>query len=109
MQKRILGVRLRNALFGNEHRLRWTDKNVSVRIFSGQVFIRAQVAALEQFSDHADTGGLIRWLQTFKKRPSTTYLVHGERSAASLLQKTITEELGWKVNIAKWLERVPLG
>jgi metallo-beta-lactamase family protein len=81
----------------------------TVRIFSGEVPIRAQVVALEQFSDHADTGELLHWLRTFKKQPATTYLVHGENNAASLLQNAITEELGWKVRIAKWLEKVPLG
>ena len=51
----------------------------SVRIFSEEVPIRAQVAALEQFSDHADTSELLRWLRTFTKQPRTTYLVHGEK------------------------------
>src|SRR5207244_5797014 len=55
----------------------------SVRIFSEEVPIRAHVAALEQFSDHADTEELLRWLQTFKAHPQTTFLVHGETQAAS--------------------------
>jgi metallo-beta-lactamase family protein len=80
----------------------------SVRIFSEEVPIRAQIAALEQFSDHADTSELLRWMRTFKKQPSATYLVHGENGAARLLQKAISEELGWNVSIAKWLEKVPL-
>jgi metallo-beta-lactamase family protein len=80
----------------------------SVRIFSQEVPIRARVAALEQFSDHADTPELLHWLKTFKKKPQTTFLVHGEPEAASLLQQAITRELGWKVNLAQWLEKVPL-
>lgn len=81
----------------------------SVRIFSEDVPIRAQVAALEQFSDHADTSELLSWLKTFKKRPQTTFLVHGEPEAASKLQQTISSQLGWSVRIAQWLEKVPLG
>jgi len=80
----------------------------SVRIFSEEVPIRARVAALEQFSDHADTEELLRWLQTFKAHPQTTFLVHGVTQAASLLQKTISTKLGWNVKIAQWLEKVPL-
>ena len=80
----------------------------SVRIFSEEVPIRAQIAALEQFSDHADTAELLSWLRTFRKQPSTTYLVHGEKGAASLLQKAIASELGWRVEIARWLEKVAL-
>jgi metallo-beta-lactamase family protein len=80
----------------------------SVRIFSQEVEIRAQVDALEQFSDHADTQELLQWLKTFRTKPSRTYLVHGEPGAASLLQQAIASELGWNVKIANWLEKVPL-
>ena len=80
----------------------------SVRIFAEDVPIRAQVAALEQFSDHADTPELLTWLKTFPKPPSTTYLVHGEPSAAQQLQQAITSALHWKVEIAQWQEKVPI-
>ena len=81
----------------------------SVRIFSEEVPIRAQIAALEQFSDHADTEELLFWLRTFKKKPKNTFLVHGEPEAAARLQQAISSQLGWTVNIAQWLEKVPLG
>jgi metallo-beta-lactamase family protein len=81
----------------------------SVRIFSEAVPIRAQVAALEQFSDHADTEELLGWLRTFKAPPKKTFLVHGEPEAASRLQQAIVTSLGWNVNVAHWLEKVPLG
>ncbi len=80
----------------------------SVRIFSEVVPIRAQVAALEQFSDHADTQELLGWLRTFKAPPKKTFLVHGEPAAANRLQQAIASELGWNVNIAHWLEKVPI-
>ena len=80
----------------------------TVRIFSQEVEIRAQVAALEQFSDHADTEELLHWLKTFPHKPQTTYLVHGEPGAATLLHQAISSELGWNVKIAEWLEKVPL-
>ncbi|MGZ4897093.1 MAG: MBL fold metallo-hydrolase RNA specificity domain-containing protein [Candidatus Angelobacter sp.] len=81
----------------------------SVRIFSEAIPIRAQVATLEQFSDHADTEELLGWLRTFKSPPKNTFLVHGEPEAASRLQHAISTRLGWNVNIAHWLEKVPLG
>ncbi len=79
-----------------------------VKIFGEQVPIRAQVAAFEQFSDHADTAELLEWLHTFKGQPRETYLVHGEPDAATQLQQSITKELGWKVEIAEWKEKVPI-
>jgi metallo-beta-lactamase family protein len=81
----------------------------SVRIFSEVVPIRAHVAALEQFSDHADTEELLGWLRTFKAPPKKTFLVHGEPEAASRLQQAIVTSLSWNVNIAHWLEKVPIG
>jgi len=80
----------------------------TVRIFSEEVPIRAQIAALEQFSDHADTEELVRWLETFKQRPQTTFLVHGEPDAASKLQETLSAKLGWNIKVAQWLEKVTL-
>jgi metallo-beta-lactamase family protein len=78
----------------------------SVKIFGEEVRIRAQIAALEQFSDHADTPELLEWLSTFKQKPSQTYLVHGEPAAAAALRDAITAKLGWKVDVAQWLEKV---
>ena len=76
-----------------------------VKIFGQMIPIRAQVAALEQFSDHADTPELLEWLHTFSNKPATTYLVHGEPEAASLLRDAITKELGWNVQIAQWMQK----
>ena len=77
-----------------------------VRIFSETVPIRAQIATFEQFSDHADTPELLEWLRTFTQKPATTYLVHGEPTASSLLRDAITKELGWNVQVAEWMEKV---
>ena len=79
-----------------------------VKIYGEFVPIRAQVAALEQFSDHADTPELLDWLGTFKNRPQETFLVHGEPAAASQLQAAIQKQLGWKVEVAEWKEKVRL-
>ena len=84
------------------------SKAKSVRIFSQEVPIRAQIAALEQFSDHADTTELLVWLRTFKRAPQTTFLVHGEPQASTRLQAAISSTLGWNVKVAHWLEKVPL-
>ena len=77
-----------------------------VKIFGDFVPIRAQVAALEQFSDHADTPELLKWLHTFTNQPGVTYLVHGEPAAASQLREAMTKDLGWNVQVAAYLEKV---
>ena len=77
-----------------------------VKIFGDFVPIRAQVAALEQFSDHADPPELLEWLRTFTGTPGVTYLVHGEPSASSQLRDLMKKELGWNVQVAEYMERV---
>lgn len=79
-----------------------------VKIFGQLVPIRARIAALEQFSDHADTRELLAWLGTFHARPAVTYLVHGEPAAASELKQAIMRELGWKVEVAEWMQKLEL-
>ena len=82
------------------------SKFSEVKIFGDLVPIRAQVAALEQFSDHADPPELLQWLRTFRNRPEVTYLVHGEPAASGQLQDLMRKELGWNVQLAEYLEKV---
>jgi len=77
-----------------------------VKIFGEVVPIRAQVVSFEQFSDHADTPELLEWLGTFKGRPTRTYLVHGDPEASSELCDVMSRKLGWKVQVARWMEKV---
>ena len=70
--------------------------------------IRAQVAALEQFSDHADTPELLEWLRTFQAAPKQTYLVHGEPAAASALRAAMEKDLAWNVQVAAYKQKVPI-
>jgi metallo-beta-lactamase family protein len=79
-----------------------------VKIFGQMVSIRAQVAALEQFSDHADTPELLQWLRTFPQKPEVTYLVHGEPAAATALRQAMVQALGWDVEVAQWMEKVTI-
>ena len=79
-----------------------------VKIFGEIVPIRAQVTAFEQFSDHADTPELLQWLRTFPQKPSSTYLVHGDPAASAQLRDTMSKELGWNVQVARWMEKVKI-
>jgi metallo-beta-lactamase family protein len=70
--------------------------------------VRAEVAALDQFSDHADTPELLQWLRTFKHPPKLTHLVHGEPAASQALKSSIQSELRWNVQIASYMQKVPI-
>ena len=77
-----------------------------VKIFGEFIPSRAQIAALEQFSDHADPPELLEWLHTFKNKPTVTYLVHGEPTASSQLRDLMKKDLGWNVQVAQYMEKV---
>jgi metallo-beta-lactamase family protein len=79
-----------------------------VKIFGDIVPIRAHVAALEQFSDHADTPELLQWLRTFPTKPAATFLVHGEPASSSQLRDTIIKDLRWNVQVAQWMQKVQI-
>ena len=70
--------------------------------------VRAQIKVIDGFSAHADQGEISRWLGTFKQAPRMTYIVHGEPPAASALADSIRERFKWKVEIAKYQQKVAL-
>ena len=77
-----------------------------VKMLGQVVPVRAQVAALEEFSDHADTPELLEWLGTFQHPPKQTFLVHGEPSASAQLRDAMIRDLGWNVQVAAYKEKV---
>lgn len=79
-----------------------------IKIYGEIIPIRAQITALEQFSDHADTPELLQWLRTFPAKPKTTYLVHGDPAASTQLRETLAKELGWNVQVAQWMQKIEI-
>ncbi|MGE0405096.1 MAG: MBL fold metallo-hydrolase RNA specificity domain-containing protein [Candidatus Korobacteraceae bacterium] len=80
----------------------------TIKMFGEEIPIRAQVAVLEQFSDHADSPELLEWSKSFPQAPGVTYLVHGEPEAASALRESLQKEKGWQSYAAEYLQKVPL-
>jgi metallo-beta-lactamase family protein len=84
------------------------DGAQEVKFFGEMVPVRAQVAALEQFSDHADVDELLEWLGTFKHSPQSTHIVHGEPDSAEALRQAIIKEMDWPVDVAHYMQKVEL-
>ena len=78
----------------------------TLRIRGADVPVNARVAHLDSMSAHADAGEIMRWLRTFTRPPSQTYIVHGEPSAADALRSKMATELGWNASVAQYLQRV---
>jgi metallo-beta-lactamase family protein len=80
----------------------------SVKIHGFQVPVAARVERIDSMSAHADAGEIMQWLRGFTKAPRMTYLVHGEPDAQAALKARIEAELGWRVHVPEYLERVEL-
>jgi metallo-beta-lactamase family protein len=61
---------------------RLVEKAPSVRIFGIEYPLRARVEKINGFSGHADKNELFAWLGNFRKKPSHTFIVHGEEKTS---------------------------
>ncbi|NYE21503.1 MBL fold metallo-hydrolase RNA specificity domain-containing protein [Microbacterium immunditiarum] len=78
----------------------------SLRIFGGDVQIRAEVVSIDGMSAHADADELFEWLSAVDAPPEIAYAVHGEREAADSLRARLKQRLGWQARVPEHLERV---
>ena len=82
------------------------DGAPAVKMFGELVPVRARILASDAYSAHADRDEILRWLGGFTRAPATTYIVHGEPSAAQGLRDAIASRLGWEARIAEDGQRV---
>jgi metallo-beta-lactamase family protein len=78
----------------------------TVKIHGEMVPIRAKVESIPGFSAHADYNEALAWLMGFNRPPLKTFIVHGEREAASSMAGHIRNTLGWEVVIPSYNETV---
>jgi metallo-beta-lactamase family protein len=80
----------------------------TVKIHGQHVPVGARIERIDSMSAHADADEIVQWLRGFTRPPRTTYLVHGEPAAQAALKARIEQELGWRVHVPEYLERVQL-
>jgi metallo-beta-lactamase family protein len=85
------------------------DGAKSLRLYGHAVAVEAEIVSMGQLSAHAGQSELLRWLGALPAAPKQTYLTHGEPQAARALQAAISDQLRWKVDVAKYLQTVELG
>ena len=71
----------------------------TVNVLGEPVFRRAEVAALEGFSAHADQRELLDWAAALSPRPRTVFLVHGEVGPMETLAAALRERLAATVHV----------
>jgi len=67
----------------------------TVRIYGEEFPLRAKVETLTGFSGHADRDGLLAWAGAMQKKPSRTFVVHGEEEVADIFAESLRQELGF--------------
>ena len=80
----------------------------TVKIHGQSIAVAARIERIDSMSAHADAGEIMRWLRGFTRRPSMTYLVHGEPPAQDALRSRIEKDLGWALHVPDYLECVTL-
>lgn len=65
-----------------------------VRLFGETVEVRAQIKKLAGMSGHADKNGLLKWIDSFEKKPDKVFVVHGEDSVCNLFTECLKQEHG---------------
>ncbi len=63
----------------------------NVRLFGEDIAVRAEIRSLKGTSGHADQQGLISWLESFKKKPRTVFLNHGNEESIAVLSDELKE------------------
>lgn len=71
---------------------RIVEKQAEVMIFGEEYRLKAQVSTINGFSAHADRNELLAWTGHFQKRPSHTFIVHGEEEASLALADALQQQ-----------------
>ena len=80
----------------------------SVKIHGRYVEIKCEVAQLENASAHADAPALLAWLGKLPHAPKRVFVTHGEPVSADALRRGIADQLGFKVVVPEYLQKVEL-
>ncbi len=67
-----------------------------VSLFGEEIKVNASIIRFEGTSSHADRDGLIRWIQSFEKKPERVFVVHGQEGVCEAFAKTLENRYGYK-------------
>lgn len=63
-----------------------------VKIFGETIEVLADIRHLAGISGHADQGGLLTWIESFKNKPQKVFVVHGDDTAANDFTQLLAEK-----------------
>ena len=68
------------------------DGAEKIKMMGLTLAVKAEIAKIGSFSAHADRDELIKWLNAFKEKPKTVFLVHGEEDTLIAFSKNLNEQ-----------------
>ena len=71
------------------------DGAKKVKIFNEEISIKAQVGLLPGISGHADKNGLLKWINSFEKKPAKVFVNHGDDISCASFADCLREEYGF--------------
>lgn len=70
------------------------DGKKRIKLLGEDINVKLEVHDVNGFSGHADMAGLLKWIDSFKKKPAKIFIVHGEDSSANNLAHEIEARFG---------------
>jgi len=75
------------------------DGAEEVKMMGSEFVVKAEIAKIGSFSAHADKDELTKWLTSFKEKPKTVFLIHGEPETLETFSASLNS-LGFTTKIA---------
>ena len=84
------------------------DGAKKVKIFGEEISVNARIEYIEGYSGHADQEWLLNFVYSFRDKPKTIFLVHGEPEGQMVLKQKIQETTEIPVVIPEYGEQYEL-
>lgn len=69
-----------------------------VTLFGDTIAVKAEIAFMPGKSGHADMEGLLRWINSFKKKPEMVFVNHGDDKVVTSYSNRLMREYGFTVS-----------
>ena len=74
----------------------WRSENTIIFVGYQAIKVAADIVQLEGLSGHADKNGLLKWVNSFEKKPEEVFVVHGEDAVCEAFTSCLKDEYKFK-------------
>lgn len=66
-----------------------------VKLFGETIQVNSEIKRMNGTSGHADKTGLLKWINSYEKKPEMVFVTHGEEESCEAFASTLKEEYGF--------------